>query len=103
MLLGLQQQVLLNYINVAFATVRAVGAICLLRWIGPTVEMFFIWQLIVSLIGVIVFIPLSYNLLPKTSISSRFSIDDLVQTSGFAGNVMLINLTQILFHLQLQA
>lgn len=95
-LLGLQQQVLLNATNVVFATVRAVGVICVLTWIESSVEIFFIWQGIISVIEVIVFIPIAYNLLPKTSRLPKFSVEDLSQIRVFTGNIILINITQIL-------
>ena len=49
-LMGLQRQVLLNGINVAMATFRGVGAVLILWLVSPTVEAFFLWQIVVSII-----------------------------------------------------
>jgi O-antigen/teichoic acid export membrane protein len=93
---GLQQQVALNIASVVLATVRAVGAVGVLMWIAPSIEVFFIWQGVVSLIGIILFMSLTYYFLPKRIRRPRFSTKDLRQIKGFAGEVMLINATQIL-------
>lgn len=48
-LLGAQQVVLLSRVNIATVTLTATGAIALLRWVSPTIHVFFIWQAIVGL------------------------------------------------------
>ena len=93
---GLQRQVSLNIVSVVLATVRAVGAVCALKWIAPRIEIFFIWQGIVSLIGTLLFFSLTYVYLPKGVRRPKFSLEDLRQIKVFAGEVLLINLTQIL-------
>ncbi|MBI5839974.1 MAG: oligosaccharide flippase family protein [Chloroflexi bacterium] len=57
-LLGLQKMVLLNGINVVFATLRAIGAIILLRLFSPAVVIFFLWQAVISIfqVGVTAFL-----------------------------------------------
>jgi O-antigen/teichoic acid export membrane protein len=47
-LMGLQQQVLLNGINVGMATLRGAGAALLLWLFSANVEVFFIWQISIS-------------------------------------------------------
>ena len=47
-LLGLQQQVLLNVINLSLSTLRGVGAVLVLWLISPTIQAFFLWQIIIS-------------------------------------------------------
>lgn len=49
-LMGLQRQVLLNGIAVGIATARGLGSVLLLWLIGPTIQVFFIWQLIATLL-----------------------------------------------------
>lgn len=48
-LLGAQRVVVLSRTNIAVVTLTAVGAIALLRWVSPTINVFFIWQAIVGL------------------------------------------------------
>jgi O-antigen/teichoic acid export membrane protein len=47
-LLGLQRQISLNKVNAVMATLRGAGAIAALRFIAPTVEVFFAWQVLVT-------------------------------------------------------
>ncbi len=47
-LLGLQKQVLLNVITLSLSTIRGVGAVLILWLISPTIQAFFLWQLIIS-------------------------------------------------------
>jgi O-antigen/teichoic acid export membrane protein len=49
-LIGLQRQVLLNGITVAAVTVRSVGAVLLLAFISRTIQAFFLWQLIATVL-----------------------------------------------------
>jgi O-antigen/teichoic acid export membrane protein len=50
-LMGLQRQVLLNVINVSMSTLRGAGAVLILWLISPTIQAFFSWQIIISIIN----------------------------------------------------
>lgn len=50
-LMGLQKQVLLNAINIGISTLRGVGAVLILWLISPTIQAFFSWQIIISVIN----------------------------------------------------
>ena len=52
-LMGLQKQVLLNGINVFEATLRGFGAVLVLWLISPTIQAFFIWQIFISMVHVL--------------------------------------------------
>jgi O-antigen/teichoic acid export membrane protein len=47
-LMGLQKQVLLNVINVCMNTLRDVGAVLILWLVSPTIQAFFLWQLVIT-------------------------------------------------------
>lgn len=47
-LIGLERQVIYNMVNVASATLRGLGAVAALLFIGPTVGVFFGWQVVIS-------------------------------------------------------
>ena len=47
-LTGLQRQVILNASNISISTLRGVGAIAILWLISPTIQAFFLWQIIIS-------------------------------------------------------
>ncbi len=83
-LMGLQRQVLLNGINVVMATFRGLGAVLILWLVSPTVEAFFSWQIVVSVvhIGLIVFF--LWRSLPYATEAPCFRRDLLLNIWRFA-------------------
>ena len=63
-LIGLQKQVLLNVINVSISTLRGVGAILILWLISPTIQAFFLWQIVVSAINLFLLMFFLWSSLP---------------------------------------
>ncbi len=51
-LMGMQRQVLLNAITIATSTLRGIGAVLILWLVSPTVQAYFLWQIIVSIINI---------------------------------------------------
>lgn len=76
-LMGLERQVLLNLLKVGFGTVRVLGAIGVLWWIAPTLEAFFVWQLIAEALSVIGFAFICWRNLPHRRQSARFNLTAL--------------------------
>ena len=52
-LMGLQRQVLLNAINIVTNTLRGIGAVLLLWLVSPTIQAYFLWQIVVSIINIL--------------------------------------------------
>lgn len=48
-LMGLQKQVLLNAINVGISTLRGAGAVLILWLVSPTIQAFFLWQIVIGI------------------------------------------------------
>ncbi len=96
-LAGLQRQVILNVINCILATVRGVGAVGLLAWVSPTIQAFFIWQGLVSVITLSVLGIVTYASLPFGERSGRFSLPALNGVWRFAGGMITISLLSMLF------
>ena len=99
-LLGLQRQVLLNVVNILIVTLRGVGAVMVLWFISPTVQAFFIWQLIVSLLQTYILAKLLWHSLPKINLRPVFELRLLKEIYHFtlgvgAVTIMGIILTQI--------
>lgn len=90
-IMGLQQQALFNLINVGLTTLRALGSVGVLAWISPTIEAFFIWQGIVSIITLIILASTTYKILPYNLRSGKFSTIALKDVGQFAGGVTLIS------------
>jgi len=86
-LMGLQRQVLLNGINVVMATFRGLGAVLILWLVSPTVEAFFSWQIVVSIvhIGLIVFF--FWRSLPYAPEVPRFRSELLLNIWRFAAGM----------------
>jgi O-antigen/teichoic acid export membrane protein len=99
-LVGLQKQVLLNVINVSVSTLRGVGAVLILWLISPTIQAFFLWQIIISIINTGI---LSFSLWHELPFSSRKAIFQkrLIYgvwrfAAGISGiSILVIILTQI--------
>jgi O-antigen/teichoic acid export membrane protein len=95
-LAGLQRQVLLNALLAVFSTVRAVGAVFVLMLIAPTIEAFLWWQVCVSAVQSIVYAGFTWEALPKSGRSARFSPSGLRQLFGFAIGVTGITVVSFL-------
>ena len=92
-LMGLQRQVLLNVINVVMATVRGFGAVLILWLVSPTVEAFFSWQIVVSVVHISLFVFFLWRSLPYTTKAPRFRRDLLLNIWRFAAGMTGIVVT----------
>jgi O-antigen/teichoic acid export membrane protein len=95
-LVGLQHQVLFNVINSALATIRGLGALAVLVWISPSIQVFFIWQGLISLATLVVLSLATYKVLPSADRSGRYSREALKSIGRFAGGMAGINLLTLL-------
>jgi O-antigen/teichoic acid export membrane protein len=95
-LLGLQQQVLLSGINSFMASLRGIGAVIVLWQVSPTVEAFFWWQLIVSIIHVSSTLLMSWRRIPSAAGRPRFRPELLRNiwqfAAGMAGITVLVTI-----------
>lgn len=95
-LLGLQRQVLFNLVNSLMATVRAVGAVVVLAYWSPTVEAFFYWQLLVSVIGLLALLAVTYSCIETSSTRAQFSWEEVEKVRRFAGGMLGITFLTLL-------
>ena len=95
-IVGLQQQVWLNIASAILATLRSGGAVLVLMWLAPTIEYFFLWQGLVSVITIVAFIVLTYRYLPVSQQSARFSLVQLHTVKRFAGGMMVTTFLSLL-------
>jgi O-antigen/teichoic acid export membrane protein len=93
---GLQRQVLQSVLSSTLVTARALGAIVVLAWVSPTVEGFFIWQVLISIITIPILASVVYRELPTCPQPARFSWESLTSIWHFAGGVMTITLFSLL-------
>lgn len=95
-IVGLQQQVWLNVAGALLATLRSVGAVLVLMWIAPTIDLFFLWQGAVSIMTIVTFIIVTYRHLPHNNHKAQFSVLQLKAIWRFAGGMMAITLLSLL-------
>lgn len=95
-LMGLQRQVMLNIINVVISTFRGLGAVLLLWTVSPTVEVFFSWQVIVSIINVGILIYFLWRILPSDIERPHFRYELLMNIWRFSLGMSGITLLSVI-------
>jgi O-antigen/teichoic acid export membrane protein len=93
---GLQRQVLQNIVASLMATVRGLGAVGVLIWVSPTINAFFIWQGLISLVTVVVFAGVIYRVLSLPPRPARFSMSALIGIWRYAAGMFGITLLALL-------
>lgn len=79
---GLQRQLLVNGFVIFFSTLQGVGALIVLNFVEPTIEVFFLWQGLVALMQVLMMRVAFFRSLPKGR--ARFSKEILSSIWRFA-------------------
>ena len=69
---GLQRQISLNILLVSLGLFRGLGAVLVLVYIDPSIQAFFVWQAVISIIQVVAGHILIWRGLPYISTSARF-------------------------------
>jgi len=95
-LIGMQEQVWYNAVNALLATLRSGGAVVVLVWLSSSIEAFFLWQALMSLITVSVFAVSVNRRLPAPPKPASFSCQALTGIGKFAGGMTGITLLAIL-------
>ena len=93
---GMQDQVWLNAVQAALATLRWGGAYLVVAFGSSTISAFFAWQGAVSLITTAVLVHRTYRVLPVPQRKARFSISALRAVYGFAAGMFLSALLTLL-------
>lgn len=95
-LIGLQKQVLFNLIISFFSTLRWLGAVAVMIWISPTIQYFFIWQAITSIATLVTLAYFTYNSIPKSKYTTKFSSEALSEIWIFARGMLGITALTII-------
>jgi O-antigen/teichoic acid export membrane protein len=95
-LMGLQQQVLWNSIGASMATLRGVGIILILRFVSPTIQAFFGWQMVISALQTTVTAFCLWHSLPGKGQKPRFSKDLLLTIWHFAAGMSAVSLVSLI-------
>ena len=99
-LLGLERQVLLNAINVGMSTLRGAGAVLILWLVSPTIQAFFLWQIVIGGVNTFLLALFLWRCLPRTGAKAVFRRPLLAGiwrfTAGMSGIAILTTiLTQL--------
>jgi hypothetical protein len=81
-LMGLQRQVLLNLINAGMGTIRGAGAVLILWLVSPTIQAFFLWQILISLVNTFLLVLYLWRALPSEMGLAQFFKSDTWKISG---------------------
>ncbi len=95
-LAGLELQVQQNAVVAFMATARGLGAVAVLKWVSPTIGAFFIWQGLVSLATVAMFVGVVYRALPPAPKPAGLSLAALRGIRRFAAGMMAITCLSLL-------
>jgi O-antigen/teichoic acid export membrane protein len=95
-LLGLQHHILLNILILSLGFLRGIGAILILKFVSPSIQSFFIWQVIISLLQFISGHLIIWRILPKTQGKPRFDLNLFRPLWRFALGTGGITLTGII-------
>jgi O-antigen/teichoic acid export membrane protein len=93
---GLQRQVLLNAVGSTIATLRGGGAVIIMAFVSPTIQAFFLWQGIISIMTVMVLAFATYQSLPNDGSRGSFSWPALRNIKNFAGGIVGISVLSLL-------
>jgi O-antigen/teichoic acid export membrane protein len=86
-LLGLQRQVQLNLLVVIMGTVQGLGVVAVLWLISPTIEAYFTWQIVTTVLLTISSALLLWRALPRSRMRPRFRRQILLRITHFAGGM----------------
>lgn len=95
-ILGLQKQVWINVTNASLATIRGIGAVAVLAWVSPSIQAFFLWQIVVSITTVAIVAMAVHRFLPRAEQPSSFSWPAIRGVWKFAGGMLATTLLVLL-------
>lgn len=95
-LLGLQRHVLFNVVNSFMSTLRNLGVLGVMVWYSPTIEAFFFWHAIISILTIVVFKIFLHQLISHQEVKPKFSFEVLKGVWRFAGSMILTSLLSLL-------
>lgn len=95
-LLGLQRQTHLNALLLGLGFVRGLGAVLILMFIDPSIQVFFIWQVVINAIQLVIGYFMVWQSLPPIPSRPRFDLNLIRPLWRFAAGTAGITLTGIL-------
>lgn len=95
-LMGMQKQLLFNLINIFCASLRSLGAICILIFVSPTIQAFLLWQSAVALLQIILFAVTLSKSLPDAPSKGSFQKTLIQKIWRFAAGMTGISIVSLI-------
>lgn len=95
-LMGLQRQVLLNWIRVAVETLKGGGGVLVLWLLSPTITAFFLWHAAAGMFGAFLICAIVWKCMPKSIEPPRFSTSMLRRLWRFGAGMSGIAILSLL-------
>ena len=95
-LMGLQKQVLLNVINISVSILRGAGAVLILWLVSPTIQAFFLGQIVISAINIFLLALFLWRRLPHTDNKAVFQKQLLKGVWKFAAGMSGISILAVI-------
>ena len=86
-LIGLGKAPIMNIISILVVTMRTAGAVLVLKYYHPSIETFFLWQVIVSIFSILIFKLAALKYIPSSKSTARFDVESLSKIRSFAQGV----------------
>ncbi len=94
---GLEKQVWFNSFYAIIQFLRFAGVLFVLEFLSTDIKSFFIWQIGISILSIIVLIWKVYSILPKINLKISFSLSSAMEVKNFAGGMFMISITALLW------
>jgi O-antigen/teichoic acid export membrane protein len=85
--IALEQQVILNILESISAPAKGIGSWIIFEFVSPSLQSFFLWQSLVSLLLIVALMVLVYLRLPRAERSPKFDMHIVWSTKLFAGGM----------------
>lgn len=95
-LVGLQRQVMLNGLTVTAATIRGGGAVLILWLVSPTIQAFFVWQIVSSGLRILLVALFLWRSLPPAGARAGFKVYLFRGIWRFAAGITGISTTTLI-------
>lgn len=93
---GLQRQTQLNLLQVVIGLLRGLGALWVLAFVTPTIQAFFMWQIAVGMVQLVIGYFMIWRSMPSAALPARINFKLIVPLWRFAAGMAGITLSGIL-------
>jgi O-antigen/teichoic acid export membrane protein len=96
-IVGLQRQVIYNLILVFLSALRSVGAVIVVIYIAPTMQAFFLWQVIASIVSVVLWYVITHKIIATDDgVVGRFSLKILKENASYSMGILGMSLLSLM-------